>query len=180
MAGNAFTAGVKPGGLTSSTQIRILLCYLLSRVEEPLTLQQIEDALLGQELVNYFELAAALSDLCDKGHLIITEGRYTASKSGRALADTLETDLPRTVRDTAVNTVLSARAFEKKKAQYNVRCTPCANGYTVHCSIEDLGQTIFSLDIYMPDELSAKAAEKKFAEKGDDIFAGVLSFLATN
>ena len=26
---DVFTAGVKPGGLTSSTEIRLLLCYLI-------------------------------------------------------------------------------------------------------------------------------------------------------
>ena len=28
-ANDAFTAGVRPGGLTSSTEIRLLLCYLV-------------------------------------------------------------------------------------------------------------------------------------------------------
>ena len=35
MAGNAFTAGVKPGGLNSSTEIRILLCYLIKNAASP-------------------------------------------------------------------------------------------------------------------------------------------------
>ena len=29
-ANDAFTAGVRPGGLTSSTEIRLLLCYPVS------------------------------------------------------------------------------------------------------------------------------------------------------
>ena len=28
-ANDAFTAGVRPGGLTNSTEIRLLLCYLV-------------------------------------------------------------------------------------------------------------------------------------------------------
>ena len=43
---DVFTAGVKPGGLTSSTEIRLLLCYLIkttgpssvSRVTGPVVL----------------------------------------------------------------------------------------------------------------------------------------------
>ena len=67
MANNAFTAGVKPGGLNNSAEIRILLCYLIQNVPEPLSQEEIERALLGEELVNYFELASALSQLCDRG-----------------------------------------------------------------------------------------------------------------
>ena len=54
MAGNAFTAGVKPGGLTTSTEIRILLCYLIQHAGTPLSQGELETALLGEELVNYF------------------------------------------------------------------------------------------------------------------------------
>ena len=32
MAGSAFTFGVKPGGLTENTEVRILLCYLIKTV----------------------------------------------------------------------------------------------------------------------------------------------------
>lgn len=177
MSNNAFTAGVKPGGLTTSTEIRILLCYLLSRVNTPLTRQEIENALIGQELVNYFELADALGSLCEKGHLVCQNDRYAISESGRALAGALESDLPRTVRDAAVGAVISAQAYDRKKAQHHACYEKCDKGYTVHCSIDDLGQTVFSLDLYMPDELSAKMVEKRFVEQGDDVFASLLSLL---
>ena len=43
-ANDAFTAGVRPGGLTSSTEIRLLLCYLVKNAG-PITRQEIENAL---------------------------------------------------------------------------------------------------------------------------------------
>ena len=39
MSNQAFTGGVRPGGLTTSTEIRILLCYLLKSIGIPLTRQ---------------------------------------------------------------------------------------------------------------------------------------------
>ena len=62
MPGDAFTAGVKPGGLTSGAEIRILLCYLI-RTAGPVQRDTLEDALMEEELVNYFELCAALKAL---------------------------------------------------------------------------------------------------------------------
>ena len=41
----AFTAGVKPGGLTNDTEIRILLCYLIQSAA-PLTRDAMQGALL--------------------------------------------------------------------------------------------------------------------------------------
>ena len=47
---SAFSAGVRFGGLTDRTEIKILLCYLLSNAKQPLTSQQIIDTVVGQEL----------------------------------------------------------------------------------------------------------------------------------
>ncbi len=54
-ANDAFTAGVRPGGLTSSTEIRLLLCYLVKNAG-PITRQEIENALMEEALVNSFIL----------------------------------------------------------------------------------------------------------------------------
>ena len=54
-ANDAFTAGVRPGGLTSSTEIRLLLCYLVKNAG-PIARQEIENALMEEALVNYFEI----------------------------------------------------------------------------------------------------------------------------
>ncbi len=42
-----------PGGLTSSTEIRLLLCYLVKNAG-PIARQEIENALMEEALVNYF------------------------------------------------------------------------------------------------------------------------------
>ncbi len=60
-----FSGGVKPGGLTSPTEIRILICYLLFASGGSLSLQELEAAVIGEELVNYFELSGALSTLIE-------------------------------------------------------------------------------------------------------------------
>ena len=46
-ANDAFTAGVRPGGLTDSTQIRLLLCYLVKNAG-PIARTDIENALMDQ------------------------------------------------------------------------------------------------------------------------------------
>ena len=85
---DAFTAGVKPGGLTNNTQIRILLCYLV-KTAGPVTRETMEGALLQDQLVNYFEFADALSELL-RQKLIEDSGKgYTVTEKGATVADTL-------------------------------------------------------------------------------------------
>ena len=46
-ANDAFTAGVRPGGLTNSTEIRLLLCYLVKNAGPITTKRQVRGMLLS-------------------------------------------------------------------------------------------------------------------------------------
>lgn len=159
MAGNAFTAGVKPGGLNSSTEIRILLCYLIKNAASPLTGEELEAALLNEALVNYFEFAACLSDLCEQGlvekredgYHILPKGREWRTPAGRRSAYGARVRLACGVR---------AQLFARKSAQHKVRLEEAPNGYLVHCSIEEEGAPLFCLTVAMPDKFSAKLARE--------------------
>ena len=65
MDNKAITAGVRTGGLTDRTEIKILLCYLLASLKQPITQNQLIECVCGQELVNYFEMQSALQHLLD-------------------------------------------------------------------------------------------------------------------
>lgn len=67
----AFTAGVRPGGLTDDTQIRMLLCYLV-KVAGPVKRETMQGALLQEQLVNYFEFADALAEV-EKQQLVTVD-----------------------------------------------------------------------------------------------------------
>ena len=180
MSNQAFTGGVRPGGLTTSTEIRILLCYLLKCVDIPLTRAEIEGALLGEELVNYFELSDALDKLCSLGHLEQTPEGYKITPSGSSLADTLSSELPRSVRESAVNAVLTAQQYKRKLAQHKAQVIKTEDGWRTKCTIEDLGEPVFSFDLYLPDELTADAVKERFISEGDQIFRCMLGLLTGN
>ena len=180
MSNQAFTGGVRPGGLTTSTEIRILLCYLLKCVDIPLTRAEIEGALLGEELGNYFELSDALDKLCSLGHLEQTPEGYKITPSGSSLADTLSSELPRSVRESAVNAVLTAQQYKRKLAQHKAQVIKTEDGWRTKCTIEDLGEPVFSFDLYLPDELTADAVKERFISEGDQIFRCMLGLLTGN
>ena len=131
MANGAFTGGVKPGGLTSTTEVRNLLCYVIRRVS-PLSREALENALVGEELVNYFELVGCLDDLIERGLVTEQNDMYAITPSGEAVADTLYRDLPRTVRESAVRAVIRAQSWLRKSAQH--KATVEQNGMAGWCT----------------------------------------------
>lgn len=167
----AFTAGVRPGGLTDDTQIRMLLCYLV-KVAGPVKRETMQGALLQEQLVNYFEFADALAEI-EKQQLVTVDedGRYTITRRGTTVADTLAYDLPRTVRERAVAAVLRCQTWARKEAKYSARITEKADGHcTVRCTVKGLDSELFCLELGAPDRLSAELVKKQFILKGNEIY----------
>lgn len=173
----AFTAGVKPGGLTDDTQIRILLCYLV-KTTGPLTRDTLQGALLQEQLVNYFEFADALADV-EKQHLVAIdeESQYSITKKGSTVADTLALDLPRTVRESAIRAVMQIQSWRHKAAMNRARVEEEDGEYTVWCAIGDLGSDVFRLQLAMPDKLTAETIKNNFTAHGSEIYSKIMDML---
>lgn len=173
---NAFTGGVKPGGLTSSTDIRLLLCYLV-KCAGPLTRQEIETALLAEQLVNYFEICEGLADVTDRGLVRVENDQYTITNKGVKVARELEDDLPRSVRRAAVKAAVKAQVWNQKSAEYHAEVRETPNGCSVRCSINGLKPNEFNLELMMPDRLTAEMVKKRFVLRGNEIYQLLLDAL---
>ena len=178
---SAFSAGVRFGGLTDRTEIKILLCYLLTNASAPLTSQQIIDTLIGQELVNYFELQEALGLLVEQGLIVEENDSFSITDEGRDISKELEKTLPFSVKERAYKAVIEILQYENLKRQNKTTITPVENGgYNLNCTISDADFKLFSFDLHMPNEKSAKLAEEKFIRYGQEIFRCVLGITTEN
>ena len=173
----AFTAGVKPGGLTDNTQIRILLCYLV-KTAGPLTRDTLQGALLQEQLVNYFEFADALADVERQQLVSLDEDeRYSITDKGSTVADTLAFDLPRTVRESAIRAVMQIQSWKHKAAMNRARIEEEDGEYVVWCAIGDMGSDVFRLQLAMPDKLTAETLRNNFTAHGSEIYSKVMDML---
>ncbi|MBQ6929978.1 MAG: DUF4364 family protein [Oscillospiraceae bacterium] len=177
----AFSAGVRFGGLTDRTEIKILICYLLTEAKQPLTEQQIIDTVIGQQLVNYFELLDALSHLTEQQIISETDGLYSINDDGKEISRQLEKVLPFSVRERAYKAVIEILQYETLKRQNKTKITAVdGGGYNLNCTIEDENFVLFSCDIFMPNEKSAQLAQESFIKYGQDIFKCVLGITTEN
>ena len=178
MDNNAMTAGVRVGGLTDRTEIKILLCYLLAELKQPITQNQLIECVCGQELVNYFEMQSALQHLLDNNFIKEDENGFSIMPEGKDIARQLESVVSSTVKRYAYTMALNILQYEALKKQHKVTISPVdGGGYNLHCSIEDDDFTIFSIDILMPDEKSAEYAGQQFILKGQDMFKCMLGIM---
>ena len=169
-ANDAFTAGVRPGGLTNSTEIRLLLCYLVKNAG-PITRTEIENALME-------EIGSCLDDITRQSLVTLQNDRYAITEKGRKVAQELAYDLPRSVRERAVAAVFRAQTWARKEAEYSARITEKADGHcSVRCTVKALDQELFCLDLGTPDRLSAELVKKQFILKGNEIYQMLITKL---
>lgn len=179
-ANDAFTAGVRPGGLTNSTEIRLLLCYLVKNAG-PITRTEIENALMEEALVNYFEIGSCLDDITRQSLVTLQNDRYAITEERpQGRRQELAYDLPRSVREPGRGAVfLGPRPWARKEAWNTVPAfTEKADGHcSVRCTVKALDQELFCLDLGTPDRLSAELVKKQFILKGNEIYQMLITKL---
>lgn len=177
-----FYEGVRPGGLTTSTEVRILLCYLLDSIPAPTSRAQIDEVLLGEELVNYFVLAQSMIQLKEQGLVEGDDEGYTLTEAGRTVGRSLARSVPLSVREAALRAGIRAQQYAAKAAAHHseILTDPATGRRSVHCAIGDEAGPLFRLELYMPDALSAEAARERFIECGDEAYKLLLAALTQN
>ena len=129
----------------------MLLCYLVKNAG-PITRTEIENALMEEQLVNYFEIGSCLDDITRQQLVTLKEDRYSITEKGRKVAQELAYDLPRSVREKAVAAVLRSQTWARKEAEYSARISEKADGHcSVRCQVKALDSELFCLDIGTPD-----------------------------
>ncbi|MCH3971617.1 MAG: DUF4364 family protein [Oscillospiraceae bacterium] len=178
MAYDAFTAGVDPGGLRTKDEIRILLCYLLSSVNAPLSREDVLACVQGMGLANYFEVTNALQELTENGNLILKDGCYTATPQAHGIARQLDTALPLSVRDKAVKAAVGLLSQARRSRENAVEIEKCAGGgYQVHCHISGGKAELMSFTLTVPEMRQAKLIQHNFQKAPERVYQMLLALL---
>ena len=179
MALNGFSAGVEPGGVYESRDIKLLLCYLLMSVPEPLPRQTVLDIVAGGGMANFFDTGSALDELIALHNVEESpSGLLTLTPEGRAAAASLANRLPWTLRDRSVKAALAllARTRREKENTFSVEKQP--TGCAVTCRIRDGESDLMTLTLHVADEWQADAIGARFTEDPSALYRAVLDLLA--
>lgn len=177
---NATNAGVSYGGLTSTEEIRILICYILDSINEPVPGQQLSELLHYQGIANYFEVVTAFSDLCDKGHILKNDDNYSVTDSGRNIAATLKTSVSLSVRDKVYALTVKMLSRMKYANDTKIDITPVDNGYSIKCAVVEGNIELVSVSLFVTDKAQANQIKERFLDDPTRIYSGIIGLLTDN
>ncbi len=180
---DALTGGVEPGGLRIKNDIRLLICYLLSSIDAPLSKQDLIQIMQENGLANYFEVIDALSEMLQKGtidaapvnHLQEEADCVICNGVSRSIAKQLDSTLPISVRDRAVSAALALLAKAKREKENRVDIIETKQGYQVECHIADGAMDLMSFTVYVPDIHQARMVKEKFHKDPQRVYSILLA-----
>ena len=180
---DAFDAGIELGGLRNRDDIRLLICYLLKSVDAPMTRQMLNEAMQEDGLANYFEVGQAIEELLKTGNItadILDEDEViSVTQKGREAAELLQTSLPRTVREKAVNSAirLTTRAKIERENKIEVRKEE-NGGYTITFTLFDKETELMKLSVYVSDSLQLEQVKQNFINDPVKVYSTIITSLS--
>lgn len=174
---DSFSEGVELGGLRTKNEIKILIGYLLSRLDTPLTREQLDEIICGEEIANYFEMSQALCELVENGNIKIENNELIITETGRENSETLEHDIPYTVREKAFNTAVRLQTRLRRERENKIEIERVEKGCNVILSVVDADDEIMSVKLFVADYDQALSVKERFLADPVNIYSNIVALL---
>lgn len=181
MEKDASSAGVDPvGGLFSTADIRVLVCYILDALPVPVPAELLVITLHAEGIANGFEVSDAIAHLIEGGHLVLKDEKddsYTVTQTGKDIAQTLKSSLSIAVKSRAYQVTLKmvSRFYRAKENDIHISRE---NGNTyITCAALDHDKPFLSVKLLVTDEDQANLIKERFLDLGNDLYTDIIERL---
>ncbi len=164
------------------TLYKLMILYMLNKIDFPLTTSQISEFLLGKGYTTYFKLQEVLSELL-QAELIRAENThnrtlYHLTENGAETISFFRNKLSPEIQ-TDINDFLREKSYDMKeevsvKADYYLTT---AHEYEICCKITENGSDLINLKLLVPTETEAKTIAANWSRKNQEIYTSLLSQL---
>lgn len=176
---DVFSAGVQPGGLNNSQEIKILLCYMLHTVNQPMPRDQVTDIIVADGMANYFDTEDAIEELLRLQHLVADDKRNIATTvTGNQIGESLSMRVPYMLRERSVKAALQLLKRREVERDNKVEIRRLEDGgYQVICTVLDQDKPLLSVALRVADEYQAEQIKENFLADPSYLYRGNLAVL---
>lgn len=164
------------------TLYKLIVLYMLEKVDFPLTNGQISEFILDKGYTNYFTLQQAISDMVDTGFIReeSTHNRtlYHLTQEGAETIQYFKSNISPAIRKD-IDSFIQEKAYELKnevavKADYYPNG---ANEFAVRCQIFEGSATLIDLTVSVPTEEEAVSVANNWNRRHQEIYAQIMGNL---
>ena len=165
------------GALNYRAEIKILICYILSALNEPVPETELTQVLHYEGITNYFDASEAISELIKNDCIIEYNGGFVVTEKGADLAETLKQSVALTVRERAIKVVARMMARRRHEKETDIEITKSERGYNVSLNIVEGDYSLLKLSLNVADEISANFIKERILEDPSYVYAGLIELL---
>ena len=166
------------GFIHEKLDIKILILFILRRVLEPISFEELVKLTMCDGGVNYFDVAECVEDLVNTGHLINSDEKYIITDKGARNGEITENSLPLSVRMLVENITFSHRSNQRRNAMINSSIATDADGrYKVALSLSDGISEVVSLELFAVSEQQAMSLVNGFRKRAEIIYNRLIEMI---
>lgn len=161
---------------------KLIILYMLERVDFPLTNSQISEFILDEGYTTYFKLQQALSELIESGfvHEESTHSRtfYHLTEEGAATIQYFKNDISPAIQED-IHTFLKQKQYELKN-EVSVKADFYENisgEYSVRCQVLEKGSALIDLTLTVPTKNEAETIANNWSKKNQEVYALIMANL---
>ncbi len=165
-----------------NTTYRVMILYMLGKVEYPLTGTQITNFITEKEYTNYFTVQETIADLRDSG-LILAESthsntRYRLSEEGqRSLSFFSEKISPEIKEDIDAYFRENDVKLKQETSVYADYFKASGDGYQVRCQIKNREASVLELTLTVQTVEQAQAVCANWNKENEEVYAQLMDLL---
>ncbi|MDO4476073.1 MAG: DUF4364 family protein [Lachnospiraceae bacterium] len=166
----------------ATTLYKLMVLYMLNRIDFTMTYSQLSDFILGKGYTNYFQLQNTLVELQD-AQLIHTEkihstSYYSITPQGRETLDFFENRLSKAIRDDIEVWLKDNRLRIRDEVSVIADFYPGKKkDFLVNCRALEKDTVLIDLTLNVPDEAQARAICFQWKKKAADVYGYLIGEL---
>ncbi|MDO5015186.1 MAG: DUF4364 family protein [Clostridia bacterium] len=175
---DAMPEGTEPGGLRDRSEIKILICFLIDKLDFELTAADIGEFAVKSGCANFFEVMGAAKELIDNDRIIENaNGSLNLTEKGQRAASILYKELPLTVRESILNVALKDLTYRQNERENPVKITQNEDGYEVSISLINKDEKMMEIKFYVSNLDTAENIKNNFLKDPIKIYSELFSSL---
>lgn len=164
------------------TLYKLIVLYMLEKVDFPLTNGQISEFILDKEYTSYFTLQQAISEMVESGFIReeSTHNRtlYHLTEEGENTIQYFKTNISPAIRN-EIDSFIEEKSYElKNEVSVKADFYPNnSNEYSVRCQIFEGTSSLIDLTISVPTKKEAETVANHWNRKHQEIYAYIMANL---
>lgn len=164
------------------TLYKLIILYMLSKVDYPLTNSQISEFILDKEYTNYFRLQQSLSEMIDSNLIemetIRNTSYYRITEMGDSTLDFFINEISSEIRQ-EIDTFLLENGCQLREEVSAIAdyYKATVGEYAVRFQLKERNTTLIDMTITVPTETAASAMCRKWTDKCHDVYAQIMELL---